>query len=208
MIAYLLFLIPLVLSVLAVKTNFYPLKAAVTLTCIALLIFFGGSEGKGLLVVVAFGFSVTGDFFLSHRGPKGKEKPFWFIYGIGLFLLAHVFYLGYVSQSASLTWIPLLSVLIPLLLYYTFRIRPHLDGLPMKIAVLLYLLISCFSLALVISYEGTLWTKICLISGIGLIVFSDACISEANFMDIEPFHGFILPTYYAAHMIITLGMVL
>ncbi len=157
-------------------------------------------------ILTAFLFSIGGDFFLSHKtGPRG-ERPLWFVYGIGLFFMAHLFYLVYFSGEAAFSIIPLLILLVPFLIYFFTRIYFRLKEMSLKVAVFLYLIISCFSLALAIGFQADGWSKFSFITGIGLIVFSDTCIAEAEFMGLTSLRKLILPTYYAAHIALTIGL--
>ncbi|MDC7222423.1 MAG: lysoplasmalogenase family protein [Spirochaetales bacterium] len=206
---YLLFLIPLFFSVAAVKTNFYPFKVCVTLSCIIFILFDRWDTGLGdsLYIVIAFLFSIAGDYFLSHRWDKGEKLTRWFVAGIALFFMAHVFYLVFLFQSVEFNPVHLLIVIVPMIIYYVLCLYPHLKPVSMKIAIFIYLVISCFSLSMVFGYNGEGWEKIGLIGGISLIVFSDLCIAEVNFMDRKPLEKLILPTYYAAHIVITFGLI-
>ncbi len=210
MLSYLLIPIPLAFSFFAVRKGYYPLKAAVTLSCMAIILIHSRlapfADNAYFQVLIAFAFSVGGDFLLSNRADGGGEKPNWFVYGIGLFFMAHVFYLAYVIAYARFSILPLVLLIASFLVYYLLRLLPRLQDRPMRIAVFLYLVISCFSLALALGYEAPLWNKAFLVAGIGLIVFSDTCIAESNFVGLEFLDFLILPTYYAAHIAITLSL--
>jgi uncharacterized membrane protein YhhN len=209
MFIYTLFFIPVILAVFALRTTRYPYKAGVTLSCVALvfLAFFiqDTSNRASLLLVIALLFSVAGDYFLSHKGEKGDEKPLWYLYGIGLFFLAHFFYFTYISRFSVFRPLFFFIVILPFLFYYVFRLQSHLPDLAMSVAIFFYLVISCCSLALVMGYQGEAWQRICLIGGISLIVFSDLCIGESDFMGWVFPKKLILPTYYTAHILLTLG---
>jgi hypothetical protein len=210
MLFYSLMLLPLVLGFFAVKTDFYPLKALVTLSCMGIIILFcrltGFEDNSYRLILTAFLFSIGGDYFLSHKaGPRG-ERPLWFVYGIGLFFVAHLFYLVYISGAAVFSIVPLLLLLVPFLVYFFTRINLRLNEMSLKIAVFLYLIISCFSLTLAIGIQTDGWSKFFFISGIGLIVFSDTCIAETEFAGQNSWRKMILPTYYAAHIALTMGL--
>jgi uncharacterized membrane protein YhhN len=208
---YFSFLIPLFLAIFAVRTDFYPLKAMVTLSCMGIILYAGtvlnGSIKYAQFILAAFALSIGGDYFLSMRGDEKGKKAHYFLYGIFFFFLAHGGYLLFSANEGSLKLSALFILITLFTLYYFLRIYPRIEQLSLKIAVYLYLLISCFSLALVLGFNGSLFTKFCLVTGIGLILFSDAAIGETVFCKNESWSKWILPTYYAAHMVLTLGLV-
>lgn len=209
---YLLFLLPLFFSLAALKTGYYPFKALVTISCLAIIgaarFAPGGRSGWAAPIVIAFGFSVMGDFFLSTRGDQTGSKRHYYLLGILFFFLAHLAYLAFASRLGVLNRPILLLILVLFLVYYAVRLYPRLEKTELKIAVLLYLILSCFSLAWVISLGCGSLRSGTLIGGIALIFFSDLTIAESDFCGVKAMAKWILPTYYAAHMILTFGVVL
>ena len=73
-------------------------------------------------------------------------------------------------------------------------------------AVLVYLLISCFSLGAAVGIRAGRWIRWPYVLGIFLILFSDTIISFREFVGYRELDFLILPTYYAAHIIITFSL--
>ena len=210
MLLYPFFIIPLIFSFLAVGTNKFPFKLGVTLSCIGIILFSRLPAGSGddpfWLILIALLISISGDFFLSHREEEGKEKPGWFVYGTILFFFAHVFYLAYAAGDSRFPLILFLVLFAGLVLYSIFRLLPRLEELPLKVAITLYMVISCLSFSFAWGIRGAGAGRIFFILGIGLILFSDLCIAEAELIGFTPPGKLILPTYYAAHMALALGL--
>ena len=209
---YLLFLLPLLFAAFAVKTNYYPLKAGVTLSCMGIILYSGLTHEafgqESWLILMAFLLSIAGDFFLSNRSKHDGERENWFVYGIGLFLLAHIFYLAFVAGNSRFPVILFFSLLLFLGFYYFLRLKSHIRDAVLKAAVFFYMLISCLSFSLAWGNGNGTAGNLFFILGIGLIVFSDLCIAEYEFIGVESLKKLILPTYYGAHIIISLGLVI
>lgn len=205
----------------ALKKGKFCFKAGVTGSCVLLITAASliGGAGIGvnfLYLIPAFVFSIAGDAFLSFR--RGRDS--FFIAGIGMFFVAHVFYIFYVSASAdtvsSAVIFAFLAVL--LLVYFGFRLSKGVKSAALKAAVLIYTLISCLSLSVAVSAvaanvysdSGPAEVASSLVYCIGIlfIVFSDICIGENGFAGREKAGRLILPTYYAAHMILTASVIL
>jgi hypothetical protein len=76
------------------------------------------------------------------------------------------------------------------------------------VAVLGYLLISCVALAAAIGLRQPGVVKSLYVAGIVLVVISDTIISFKEFLDYHDLNGLILPTYYLAHLAITLSILI
>ena len=130
-----------------------------------------------------------------------------FAAGIGLYFLAHAGYLVYALKNGSLNKGFTGFVLFVYLMFFVWVLWPAIDEPILLAAVLIYLLISCISLGAAIGFRVRPRIKWSFFAGIGLILFSDTIISFKEFTSYQHLNFLILPTYYAAHMIITFVMV-
>jgi uncharacterized membrane protein YhhN len=165
------------------------------------------------LILAALVFSVFGDTFLMFV-EQNPEKPYFFILGLGSFLIAHLFYMtafltypsaktGYIKRKPQMV-IPFLIFLVSFNTY----LYPAIP-IALKVPVLLYsLAIVAMSLSAVnlngkISDKSFVW----LLCGVLLFVFSDTIIGLNKFMP-EAVHWvnpriLIMSTYLAAQLLIT-----
>jgi uncharacterized membrane protein YhhN len=198
---------PALVAVLALRTGYLPFKLAVPGCCALIL----GLELRPLpaetrrqlwAVIWAFGMSMVGDWFLSNRG--GREH--FFEAGIGGFFLAHLGYLGYALMNGRLSRLGLGLLLLVFVPYYGLLLAPAIERAVLNGAVLCYLLISCIALAAAIGLRQPGVVKGFYVAGIALVVLSDTIISFKEFLDYHDLNGLILPTYYVAHLTITLSI--
>ncbi len=208
---YYLFLlvIPAVFAYFSCKTDKYLLKVLQTLSCLLIVLFIGifvGSEYFYYLCA-AFLVSIFGDYFLSFK----HKNENYFIYGIALYFLAHVGYLLYIVMSFELNmvlfWIGAALLTIGYLVYYAMGLKKQISG-ALVFAVLSYLIISCVVLAISFSSQAALWVKIPLVAGIALIVISDTFIAEKDFRAKKHMGKYILPTYYAAQILLSASFII
>jgi len=198
-------IIPLYLSIRgSLKSNFINHTAA-TLSCAAILIIFGGLPfaKKGWPLIFALLISVAGDYFLSHK----SSIKFSYVKGIACFFIAHVLYITFfmlVGNKGIFKYVFLVFALTGGLIYFFIRLQPHIIGIPMKIAVLSYLVVSIISLSFVMNLRIHPLALTLLILGIALLVFSDTMIAEKDFMR-YPGRLPIIPTYLASHFFLTSG---
>lgn len=206
--AYLL--IPTILAVIATQTDYLPAKMGVPLACafILLLVLRPGWDKTSQAitdvywVIAAFVFSAAGDYFLSNK--SGQE--IYFVIGIGLYLVAHLGYLGFAWRNGRLHW-PVLGLLLLIYVsYYLLLLNPAIDDLVLSLSVLAYLLISCLVLAVAAGLRLSQPMKGVFILGITLIVLSDTIISFTEFLQYRDLNWLILPTYYLAHLSISLAL--
>jgi len=102
--AYLL--LPTILGLIATQTDYLPAKMGVPLACALILFLVLRPWDKvGLQpltdvywVIAAFIFSAAGDYFLSNK--SGQEV--YFVIGIGLYLIAHIGYLGFAWRNGRI----------------------------------------------------------------------------------------------------------
>jgi uncharacterized membrane protein YhhN len=205
---YALLAVPAALAVLAVKTGFLPFKVGVPAACGLILIVHAVQRAPGgwqsAWLVAAFVCSMAGDAFLSNKG--GRES--YFVTGIGAYLFAHVGYLVYALLNGRLHGLALGLLLAGYLAYYVLVLRPAIDAPVLSLAVLIYLVISCVTLAAAVGMRLPPWVKACYVAGIALIVLSDTLISFNEFLHDRTFNAWILPTYDLAQISITLSVLL
>ena len=154
------------------------------------------------MIIAAFLFSIAGDWFLSHRNGDANR----FIYGIALFFFAHLGYLFYSLLNGRIHWIATVVILLGFLLFFIVALYPHIDDKILMIAALIYLIISCFSLGAALGIKLPTGSKWLFVSGIILILFSDTIIALKEFAGYRMLDFLILPTYYLAHIGITISL--
>ncbi len=202
---YFMWVIPLMFSILAVKKDYLIYKASVTLSCIGICVYAFMQKGNlaFFLIMAAFIFSIIGDVFLSKR----KIKSNFYLYGVIGFFLAHVFYLLFMMHYGRINIFILIILLILYIYYFIRRLYPALKDKKMMIAIILYTIISCLTLASTVGLTTNIITKILCISGIFLILISDTFIGEVDFAKNKKFIKLILPTYYLAHILLAYSFV-
>ena len=199
-----LLLVPAVFAVLALSTGRLPFKLGVPGLC-ALILLESLRSSPGLprreigAVVIAFGMSMVGDYFLSTRSGRAH----YFEAGIVAFFFAHLGYLRYALYHGRLHRGALTALLAMFVPYFGFILSPAIDAWTLWVAVLAYLLISCVALAAALGMKASLVVKGLYVAGIGLVVLSDTIISFNEFLRYRAFNAWILPTYYLAHLSIT-----
>jgi len=202
---------PTILAIIATTTDYLPAKMGVPLSCALILLltlrpYWQRSEKKAstdvYFVIAAFLFSAAGDYFLSNK----SGQAFYFIIGIGLYLLAHLGYLGFAWRNGHPHW-PLFGLLLLIYLpYYFLLLNPAIADLVLSLSVLAYLLISCLVLAVASGLNLMQPLKAVYILGIALIVLSDTIISFTEFLHFRELNWLILPTYYLAHLSISYAL--
>jgi uncharacterized membrane protein YhhN len=181
-------------------------KAAVAGSGIFLLSFINrrslGLKCDIWFIIVAFAFSIAGDWFLSTRHGSSLR----FIYGIIFFFLAHTGYLGYSLSNGRIKWTFTLVFLTFYLVFYALLLYPYIHPWALKISVLGYLIISCFSMGAAAGIESLTVPKWIYFFGITMVLFSDTIIGLSEFTSFREWNFLILPTYYLAQISITLAL--
>jgi uncharacterized membrane protein YhhN len=204
---YLLLILPLLLAVFAVAGYGFFFKAAVPGSCAIILALLFRKQLKTVpdiwFVVAAFLFSIAGDWFLSNKG----DSFMMFSAGIGLFLFAHVGYLWFALRNGRMAKLFTVILLAGYLLFFFVKLYPAIDDTVLLVAVLLYLLISCFSLGAAFGIKLAPVVKWSYFVGVTLVLLSDTIIALNEFTSYGALNFLILPTYYAAHMSITFALI-
>lgn len=198
----LLLLFPLLAGYAAWKTGVLGLKLSVPAGC-ALILVLGSAPIRRNRdvgwVVLAFLGSIVGDTFLSTRA--GRES--FYVAGIAAFFVAHIGYLGFALRNGRLHIPILLGLVAAELSWFAIQLGPAIRSGPLRIAVLVYMLISCTTLAAAFGLRLQASVKGLYLVGIGLILFSDTLIGLSDFMKVEGVGFLILPTYYLAQVLVT-----
>lgn len=203
-------LLPAILGVIALFSDWLPAKMGVPLACALILLIARraqepiGSGRDTLWVVAALIFSAAGDYFLSNMAAQAV----FFVIGIGFYLLAHLGYLGFAWSNGRLNRAVFGGALLVYLPYGLFLLSPAIADPLLFTAVLAYLLISCLVFAVACGLRIAQPGRGLYQLGIGLIVLSDSIISFTEFLHFQAFDGLILPTYYLAHLCITTALLL
>lgn len=201
--------LPLLCAALALLTGRLPFKLGVPGLCalilLALLRCSPRVQSRGVwAVIVGFGMSMVGDFFLSNRPGHAH----FFEAGIATFFVAHLGYLRYALLNGKLHRLALAILLAGFGSYFGLALAPAISDRVLWVASLLYLLISCVGFAAALGLKQPPRIKGLYVAGIGLVVFSDTVISFSEFLHYRDLDGWILPTYYLAHLAITSSILL
>ena len=196
---YFLLIVPVVLTVLRIKSQTYVLSAAITLSCALIVALSGFGESKAW-VIVGLCLSVVGDWFLNHQ----IGHPDRFLFGVGGFALAHIAFVIYASHDAVFKpWATILIVALTVgyAVYLTQRIVKGLNP-TLQAALPAYALVSLVGLLMALSRRTTPYAWALYALGILSIVFSDTMIAESQFAHNRGAQALILPTYYLCHILI------
>lgn len=203
---YIALLIPAVLWILACIRSSFQRHTLVTASCILILLIWGqaASTLKGWALLTGLLLSIAGDYFLSYR--KGRQT--WYAGGIACFFGAHVMFLMF-SLFHGIDFIRglILFALITIacLVYFGLSLRPALASAGFRALVLLYILVSAASFAFAVSLQGDWIIRVAFSSAVGLILLSDILISQTDFLNKKKHARLIIPTYLAAHLLITVA---
>lgn len=190
--------IPLAAAALRCVRPWFALNAIVSLSCAAIVLAVRGAISPlffGLIV------SVAADWFMAHKAGRTG----WYLCGIGGFFAAHALFLWDVLRDASLAPLPFLAFALLAAgygLYLARRILPRVSDARMRLAIVLYMLISAASLGFSLAAPGAARTL-----GLLCIVLSDTLIAESDFAGNRAAGAWILPTYFLCHILLALSAV-
>lgn len=196
-------LIPAAMATLRLITGNYIFSALTSLSCAAVACLFGTSPARWFLTAGLLA-SVVGDFYLAHKGLYANA----YIKGIAWFFAAHALFIGYTARHIRFDAagaVVLCLMLIGYGFYLSARVLPK-TAKAMRLPLALYALISVAGLSCAVMAKG-LNLQPLYILGIASIVFSDTMIAEADFVRNTSVSGWILPTYYLCHILITLSAI-
>ena len=205
---YLLIPVQLISATLALLHYGFVFKsgsAAVAILILLLMFLYRQLRIKEMIpLILAFSFSIVGDWFLSHRDGETLR----FIYGIVFFFFAHTGYLWYALLKGNMRWKFTAILLTGYLLFFLLMLYPKLTNKALMLAVLAYLIISVFSLGAAVGITGNKRSRLTFVLGISLILFSDTIIALREFIGYHSLNELILPTYYLSHIFIACSVLL
>lgn len=147
------------------------------------------------LFVTGLMFSTVGDFILDYDGTN------WFIFGLGSFLIAHIFYL-FSLKPLEIKSVPIAVLYLVYGIAMFVTIGSSLDKLfiPVLIYMSILLLMGIFTL---MSKKSNLWL---IVGGISFII-SDSLLGINKFYtDVPLSHVLIMVTYYFAQLSLVKGI--
>lgn len=180
----------------------YPLAylvKSIPIFCLAFIVLIKVPGGKGKLLSIGFLFAGIGDILLELPSKN------LFVYGLGFFLTAHLFYISVFLRSLTFTKPRLISILL-ILIYgggigaYLF---PNLGS--MLVPIVIYL-----GVILVMGISASLGgdNHPLIILGACLFIISDSIIAISRFLTpVACASLWIMISYYPAQMLIALGAV-
>ncbi|MDR1221255.1 MAG: lysoplasmalogenase [Tannerella sp.] len=199
--------VPVACAVLALAGYGYWMHVAVPVTC---AVFVGCLSTKETgrtkwLLIAALAFSIAGDWMLKHR----DGSTLMFVYGIALFFVAHAGFLAFSLKNGKIRWMLLAALVAGYGAFFVWKLLPAIPDVLLLTAVLLYLLISCFSLAAAPGLRLSLPARWLFTAGIACIVFSDTLIACCEFLQACGMYRLLMmPAYYAAHILITAAVII
>lgn len=204
-------LLPLATLVGYLLTGSFFLRSSTTLLCLAIVLVFGVvRERLAVLwwIVAAFAFSFGGDYVLGHWGGDFTG----FVCGVGLFLLAHLGYVGYSLRLGRMPWLLFTVLAFAFGTYYVVLLRPGIGDVVTRIAVVAYILVSCLSMAAAMGigcgrFSVSIFTRVLYIIGVGSLLFSDLLIAQKRFLHDGTLYSLMMPTYFASQLFITASVI-
>ncbi|MFN4191119.1 MAG: lysoplasmalogenase [Pseudothermotoga sp.] len=181
------------------QRNITTIKVLTTLCAVFIALM--NVDGSEWFIVFGLIFGAIGDAFL--------EKPEKFIYGMGSFLIGHLFYsVGFGLRFAvPPLWLFVIIFLVLLTLYFTMLYK-HLSHMRFPIFVYLVAIGAMFSFSFSPLYKSLYYLRFLLPLAGGLFVFSDFLIAVDKFVKRVPArHLLILGTYFMSQLIISLSTI-
>lgn len=204
---YGLLLFSVLSAIMALVTSNFIYKsgtAAIGIIILIILSFKKIKPSKDIwLIILAFLFSIAGDWFLSNM----NGDSIMFSKGIALFFLAHIGYLMFAIFNGQIKWRFTSILLATFLVFFFLILYPSISDKVLMFSSLIYLLVSCLSVGASVGIKGNPVVKWTYAFGIFLILFSDTIISLKEFLGYDVLSFMILPTYYLAHISITYSLI-
>lgn len=204
-------LLPIATLVGYLFTGSFFLRSATTLLCLAIVLVVGVVRERLTVlwwIVAAFALSFGGDYVLGHWGGGFTG----FVCGVGLFLLAHLGYVGYSLRMGRMPWLLFAVLAFAFGAYYVVLLRPAIGDVVTRIAVVAYILVSCLSMAAAVGIGrgkpdvGTL-SRVLYIIGIGSLLFSDLLIAQKRFLHDGTLYVLMMPTYFASQLLVAASVI-
>ena len=151
----------------------------------------------GMLLTLGFGLSAAGDAVLGLHDLYGG---IYFVAGLGLFLMAHLFFVGAFARGfrARLTRRTLVEVLVALVTVLTLLLRPRVGEMAVPVFLYMVAITVMAVLAVLREMEGN-----ALLYGGLAFLLSDALIAVDKFLAPIPAEAYlVMTTYYFAQFMI------
>jgi hypothetical protein len=182
------------------------------ITVIFLKLFVRGSSRWLLVLAASFLISIVADYSLATR-----ISDVGFILGILGFLVAHVGFIIYgwkfITGAKKFSLVVLSVITVPFVIFYFLALypsQPLQESSILSAAVLFYLLVSCFTLAVSIDAKNGFkpsWSWI-YAGGVLCLLASDTLIALNDFLGMnELFDLYMFPLFYASYIFITISVV-
>jgi hypothetical protein len=200
---YLSLIIPILFTVFAVTGHGFFFRAGVSASCAIILWIMSKQTVSSHIwwVIAALIVSIAADWFMTRKGVL-----VYFLFAIILFFMAHTGFFLFCLKNGRINWRFLLPVLTGYLIFFFAILFPAIKPTYLLVAVLAYLIISCFSLSAAVGLRLPAMAHWCFAAGIALLVFSDTIIALNIFVKYKDLNFLILPTYFASHVMVTLAL--
>lgn len=174
---------------------------ALAVAPLSLLAFNLARNLRGVLLGSALAFSSLGDIFL------GLDREPMFVYGLGSFLVAHLFYIalfaGHLSRPVEIK--PWQKLAVALLVVYSVSMMawlgPNLGGLVVAVAAYMLVITAMVSFSVLANFTGGP-----IVAGALLFLLSDSLIAIGKFKTPVVFSAYLIwAAYYAAQLLIVTG---
>ena len=189
------FLVPVLFTVLQLRTGKYIFSALITGSCALISAFYAP------LLCAALTAAVVGDWLMAHKG----SNELMYAGGIGGFFVSHLLlylYARTIIPEGAVLPAPVGAALIACIVYLVLRVLPKVPRL-LAAPVALYTVISILSLGAAVKTGHALYAL-----GVASLLFSDIMIAENDFVGNRQAGILILPTYYLSHLLMTLSVML
>ncbi|WP_185964385.1 lysoplasmalogenase [Aliikangiella marina] len=175
----------------------YPFSWLAKLVPMAILIFIAvrsSSNGKDYLLVTALVFSALGDFLLDY------DREGWFVFGLGAFLIAQIFYIFSFSplQKKHLGWV---GAYVFYGIGMFLLIKTQLGELLIPVVVYMTILLL-MGISALTSRRSNIWL---IVGGLSFVVSDSLIAIDKFYLSFETSHLFIMMTYYFAQYSLTRG---
>ena len=205
--------VAVLLYILYAVTGTYIFRALIIilLFCYTLALILGKApkehRKKMMFVPLAFLFSIFGDLCLHLDSNYPEYEAMIFILGVGLYFLAHIWYICFTLREKKVNWWLLGGLLVIFICYFFLLLVPNISNPGIRIAVMLYVLVSCVSVSSAAAMPpGPMMdrtAKTLVIAGISSLLFSDFLISLHDFVGIPTGYFLMLPTFYLSQILVT-----
>jgi len=189
------------------KNNFFFIEGVALLCagiCMLAITQFPHHNWELWWLVIAFLFSIIGDFFMK-RLHSNKELKL----GIIFFLLAHMGFLVYSLRHNGLVWWVFLLTIIPFAFiavrFYQTATRLQEDKYLAGFG-LVYIIMSCATLAANLTHNGEIGAWLFLLA-ISCLIVSDLLIAFRELYGNLKTNYFIMPLYYLCHILIAYSVI-